>query len=212
MRVNHKRVSFPLGYRQYSADSAWHPHQYQTNSCSSSGIPQIHPHLPSPAKTWWCAPDHAPKLTNILLSLDTPMTQNILCCSITCTPHMCGLWFALFRWHSLSCSTTCFPFPTPTHVDMCAHTHTHTPLKKKKKKDIPQIWPDDPIMKQCTVFQAWVWGGTFQGIWGRHCFFLSELYYGVAQVFCLRGPVGAMKETRHTTGAGNQSSVTWSRV
>lgn len=134
MRVNHKRVSFPLGYRQYSADSAWHPHQYQTNSCSSSRIPQIHPHLPSPAKTWWCAPDHAPKLTNILLSLDTPMTQNILCCSITCTPHMCGLWFALFRWHSLSCSTTCFPFPTPTHVDMCAHTHTHTPLKKKKKK------------------------------------------------------------------------------
>lgn len=136
MRVNHKRVSFPLDYRQYSADSAWHPHQYQTNSCSSSGIPQIHSHLPSPAKTWWCAPDHAPKLTNILLSLDTPMTQNILCCSITCTPHMCGLWFALFRWHSLSCSTTCFPFPTPTHVDMCAHTHTHTPLKKKKKKRI----------------------------------------------------------------------------
>lgn len=112
--------------------------------------------------------------------------------------------FALLLYYLL-------PFPDP-HTCGHVHTHIHTLPLKKKKKDIPQIWPDDPIMKQCTIFQAWVWGGTFQGIWGRRCFFLSELYYGVAPVFCLRGPVGATKETRHTTRAGNQSSVTWSRV
>lgn len=55
-------------------------------------------------------------------------------------------------------------------------------------------------------------GGNFSGNLRETLCLSPELYYEAAPVFCLRGPVGATKETKHTTGAGNQSSVTWSRV
>lgn len=62
------------------------------------------------------------KLTNIiLLSPNTPTTPNLLRHFLASTPHMCGLWFAVYWWHSLSFPTPFFSLPT----------HSHMPFRRK---------------------------------------------------------------------------------
>lgn len=137
---------------------------YLLLTCLSPPLPSSHLVAESQELPQSCSQLHHPclytrathqklaKLTNsILLSPNTPTAPDLLHHFITSTLHTCGLGFAVFRWHSLSFPTPCFPFPTHPHMSF------------RKKKDGPQIWPKGSIKKQRACSPGLGGKGAFRG-------------------------------------------------